>query len=248
MDFITLAVDQLVNQAAKLRYVFGKQARCPIVVRTPAGGGRCYGPTHSQSLEAWFVHVPGLKVAAPATPADAKGLLLTAIRDDNPVLFIEHKMLYNVKGDVPLRAARPVPFGKARRAKPGADATVVAWSWMAHRSEEAARELAADGGPDAEVLDLRTLNPLDADAVVESVRRTRRLLIVEENWRTGGVGAEIASRVCERAYGDLEAPVRRLATLDVPLAASPELERAALPDKDRIRNVIVELVDSKGRP
>ncbi len=241
MDFITLAVDQMVNQAAKVRYVFGEQARCPLVLRTVGGGGRCYGPTHSQSLEAWFTHAPGLKVVAPATPADAKGLLKASIRDDNPVVFMEHKLLYGCRGDVPDGADVLVPLGQARLARTGSDITIIAWSWMAAEAERAAVDLEAQG-VSAEVVDLRTLVPLDIETVMASVRKTHRVLIVQEACQTGGFGAEVACRVFEGAHDYLDAPIRRLATQDVPLSASPILERAAMPDRFRIAQAAAELV------
>lgn len=241
MDFITLAVDQLVNQAAKLHYVFGDPVRCPLVVRTAGGGGKGYGPTHSQSLEAWFLHAPGLKVVAPATPADAKGLLKTAIRDNNPVVFMEHKLLYAQKGPVPASEEALVPFGKARVAREGTALTIAAWSYMAHQAEIAAAEL-AERGVDAEVLDLRTLCPLDIGSVVESVKKTRRLLLVEEGTRTGGFSAEIGFQVFEHIFDYLEAPITRLTTPDIPLSASPVLEKAAIPDVAGIVRAALKLV------
>lgn len=241
MDFITLATDQLVNQAAKLHYVFGPDARCPLVVRTAAGGGRCYGPTHSQTLEAWFVHAPGIKVLAPATPADAYGLLKAAIRDDNPVLFIEHKMLYGTRGKVP-EQGDPLPIGRARVAKEGADLTIVAWSWMAAEAEAAAWEL-EDREIDAEVIDLRSLSPMDMDTVLESVRKTGRVMVIDEGCRTGGVGAEIAAQVFEQVYDYLVAPLRRVAALDVPVPASPVLERAVLPGREKILAQAVAMLE-----
>jgi len=242
MDFITLAMDPIVNMAAKLRYVFGRQARCPLVVRAVAGGGRCYGPTHSQSLEAWFVHVPGLKVVAPSSPADAGSLLISAIRDDNPVLFIEHKMLYNIKGIVPsIRQARPEPIGRARRIVRGRDLTIVAWSWMTRQAADAAAIMRQEG-ISAEVIDLRSLAPIDVETIVESVKRTGRLLVAQEACRTCGVGAEVAARVFEAAHDYLNAPILRVATPDVPLSASPILENAAIPDAHRIASAARELV------
>ena len=243
MDFITLAMDQLVNQAAKLHYVFGDQARCPLVVRAVAGGGRSYGPTHSQSLEGWFVHTPGLKVVAPSTARDAAGLLGSAIRDDNPVMFIEHKMLYPRRGCVPSRGAVKVPLGKARIARRGNDLTIIAWSWMAVESEWAAQELDARG-ISAEVIDLRSLSPLDMDCVVESVKKTGKVLLVEEGCRTGGISAEIGFRIFENVYDYLDGPIRRVATPDIPVPASPVLEKAALPCKDTIVQAAVQLVES----
>lgn len=241
MDFITLAVDQLVNQAAKLHYVFGAQARCPLVLRTVGGGGRCYGPTHSQSLEAWFTHVPGLKVVAPCTPGDAKGLLKAAIRDDNPVVFMEHKLLYGMRAEVEAGEPAIVPLGRARIARAGSDVTLVAWSWMAAEAERAAEALAAEE-ISAEVIDLRTLAPLDIEAVLQSARKTHRVLVVQEASRTGGFGAEIACRIFEGAHDYLDAPIRRVTAPDVPLSASPVLEHAALPDRHRIAQAARELV------
>ncbi len=233
MDFVGLVVDQMLNMATKLHYVFGDQVRCPLVLRTPGGGGRCYGPTHSQSLESLFMHMPGMRIVVPSTPADAKGLLKSAIRDDNPVLFVEHKMLYGRRGPVSEDADETVPFGQARCLREGEDITIVAWSWMAAEAEIAAEEL--DGcGVHAEVLDLRTLAPLDMASILASVKKTGRLLIVEEGCRTGGVAAEIGAQVFEQAYDYLSAPLRRLTAPDIPIPASPVLEKAALPDRDRI--------------
>ena len=243
MDFMTLTVDQLVNQAAKLRYVFGPRAQCPVVVRTAGGAGRSYGPTHSQSLEAWFMHVPGLKVVVPATPADAKGLLKTAIRDNNPVIFMEHKMLYGQRGPVPAGAERCVPFGRARVACAGEDLTIVAWSWMAAEAERGVADL-AELGISAELIDLRTLCPLDVETVVASVKKTGRVLIVEEGCRTAGVSAEIGFRVFEHAYDYLDAPIRRVTSPDVPVPASPVLESAMLPGRERIVAAARELMEA----
>ena len=244
MDFMGLVSDQLVNMAAKLHYVFGKQVHCPLVLRTAGGGGRCYGPTHSQSLESWFLHTPGIKIAVPATPADAKGLLKSAIRDPNPVLFVEHKMLYGRRGPVPEGANVTVPFGRARVACAGDDLTIVAWSWMAAEAQIAVQELGACGVR-AELLDLRTLAPLDMASVLSSVKKTGRLLIVEEGCRTGGVAAEIGAQVFEQAYDYLTAPLRRLTTPDIPVPASPELEKAALPDRNRIVQAALELMRAR---
>jgi pyruvate/2-oxoglutarate/acetoin dehydrogenase E1 component len=245
MDFCTLTMDQLVNHAAKMRYVFGSQVTCPLVVRMAGGGGKGYGPTHSQSLEAWFLHVPGLKVVAPSTPADAKGLLKTAIRDDNPVIFVEHKLLYGKKGPVPGPDAPAIPFGQARLACAGTDVTIVAWSLMAFEAEAAAQELAARG-VSAEVLDLRSLNPLDMASIVESVKKTHRLLIVEEGTRTGGVAAEIGFQVFEQIYDYLDSPITRLTTPDIPISASPVLEKAAIPDRACIVEAAIKLVKQPG--
>jgi len=240
MDFITLAMDQLANHAAKFRYMYGPQARVPLVLRTPAGGGRCYGATHSQSLEAWFLHVPGLKVVAPATPADAKGLLLAAMRDDNPVLCVEHKLLYASSGLVADNVP-PAPIGRAAVRRLGADVTLVAYSYYTGVALQAAEQLASSG-IDAEVIDLRSLVPLDSDTIVESVRKTGRLVCIEEGTRTGGIGAEVAARVAELAYEYLDAPIRRIAAADVPIPFSPPLEEAALPNQDDIVRTVKELI------
>ncbi|GIW39840.1 MAG: pyruvate dehydrogenase E1 component subunit beta [Candidatus Binatia bacterium] len=240
MDFLTLAMDQLLNHATKFRYVYGPQARVPLVLRTPAGGGRSYGATHSQSLEAWFLHAPGLKVATPATPADAAKLLRTAIRDDNPVLFVEHKLLYATTGEVP-EDPEPEPFGRAAILREGRDVTLVAYSHGTLLALEAARELSGEG-IEAEVIDLRTLVPLDTVTVCDSVRKTGRLVTVEEGAYTGGVGAEIVARVCEEAYEYLDAPVRRVAALDVPIPFSPVLERAVLPQAGDIARTVREVL------
>jgi pyruvate/2-oxoglutarate/acetoin dehydrogenase E1 component len=240
MDFITLTMDQLANHAAKVRYMYGPQARVPLVVRTPAGGGRSYGATHSQSLEAWFLHVPGLKVAVPSTPADAKGLLLSSMRDDNPVLFVEHKLLYATTGDV--REGEPtLPFGQAAVRRSGSDVTLVAYSYHTLLALEAAEQLARDG-IDAEVIDLRTLVPLDAETIAASVRKTGRLVCIEEGTRSGGVGAEVAAQVAELAYEYLDAPIRRVATPDIPIPFSPPLERAAIPTTEVIVQTATQLV------
>jgi pyruvate dehydrogenase E1 component beta subunit len=241
MDFMTLVTDQLVNQAAKLHYVLGEQARCPLVIRVAGGGGRCYGSTHSQTLEAWFMHAPGIKIAVPATPADARGLLKSAVRDDNPVLFVEHKMLYGLRGEV-TAGDEPVPFGKARMVTEGEDITLVAWSWMAAEAEAATAELAA-AGVSAELIDLRTLNPLDTDTLVASARKTGRVLIVQEAPGTAGPAAEIACRIFEQAHDYLDAPITRLAAPDVPIPASPALEQAVLPGRDKIAQAAIDLVE-----
>jgi pyruvate/2-oxoglutarate/acetoin dehydrogenase E1 component len=240
MDFITLAMDQLVNHAAKLHYIYGGQARVPLVVRAPAGAGRGYGASHSQSLEAWFVHTPGLKVVAPATPGDAHGLLKAAIRDDNPVVFIESKLLYGVKGEVPdpstSLGAGPdgvLSLGKAAVVREGEDVTLVAYSRMTALALEAAARL-DEQGIRCEVLDLRTLSPLDEEAILASVGKTTRAVIVEEDTRRGGVGAEVAAVIAEGAFGKLDSPLRRVACADSPIPCSPTLEQAILPSVDKI--------------
>ena len=238
MDFMTLCVDQLVNQAAKLHYLHGLE--CPMVVRTPAGGGRGYGATHSQSFERLFFGAPGLRIAAPATGEDAAGLLQTAIRDPNPVLFVEHKRFYPLRWEMPDELPPPGPFGKARIAREGSDVTIIAWSWMAHLATRVADRLAEDE-ISAEVVDLRTLNPLDRDAIAASARKTGRVLIAEEAPLTGGIAAELSAIVNEVAFGRLSAPVRRVAAPDCPIPASRPLEAAVLPSEDAIYQAALEL-------
>ena len=240
MDFIALAMDQLVNHAAKFRYMYGEQASVPLVVRCPAGAGRGYGPSHSQSLERWFVATPGLKVAAPATARDAKGMLKAAIRDDNPVIFIESKLLYGRRGEVP-EEDYVVPLGAARVVQDGTDVVIVAYSRMVEEALKAARAL-AESGVSAEVVDLRSLSPLDMDTVTASVEKCGRVVVVEEGHLTGGVGAEVGARIMERCFDFLEAPIRRVAALDVPVPASVVLERAATPDWEDIGRAAVEIV------
>ena len=240
MDFITLAMDQLVNHAAKLRYIYGGQVCVPLVVRCPSGAGRGYGASHSQSLEAWFMHAPGIKVAAPSTPADAYGLLKGAIRDDNPVVFLESKLLYGTKGHVP-DDGDALPLGQAAIVREGHDVTLIAYSRMTPLALEAADAL-DDRGISAEVVDLRTLSPLDADTFVASVARTHRAVIVEEDTRQAGVGAEIAAVLADRAFAQLDSPIRRVACEDVPIPCSPSLEQAILPSVDKVVAAVESLV------
>lgn len=240
MDFITLAMDQLINHAAKFRYMYNGQVSVPLVVRTPAGAGRRYGPTHSQSLERHFVATPGLLVVAPATPADAKGLLKAAIRCDDPVVFVESKILYGRRGEVP-EGDYVTPLGRARVAREGADVTVVAWSRMVEEALRAAEAL-AQRGVQIEVIDLRTLAPMDMPTVAASVQKTGRVVVVEEGALTGGVGAEIVSRIAAECFYDLSAPPRRVAAADVPVPASPALEDAVTPDARRIAEAVAEVL------
>jgi pyruvate dehydrogenase E1 component beta subunit len=240
IDFSGLAIDQIVNQAAQNRFMFGGQARVPLVVRTQGGSGRGNAAQHSKSLEAWFTHVAGLKVVMPSTPADAKGLLATAIRDDDPVMFIEHKMLYRTKGAVP-QGEHLVPLGSADIKRAGRDLTIVTWSREVLFALDAAAKLAADG-IEAEVVDVRSLVPLDRETILASVRRTRRLLVVHEAVRRGGYGAEIAALVAEEAFDSLDAPPRRLAGLETPIPYAQELERTVVPQVDDIVRVAKELV------
>jgi pyruvate dehydrogenase E1 component beta subunit len=234
INFALLAFDQIVNHAAHIHYMFGGQARVPLVVRMPQGAGHQLGPTHSHCLEAMFLQVPGLLVAAPSTPADAKGMLKTAIRDENPVIFIEHESLYGVRGEVPDGEDELVRFGVARVAREGSDVTIVGISRMAQTAERAAATLAADHGVEAEVIDPRTLRPLDLDTILASVRRTNRCVIVEEGWPHGGVGANLAALIGEQAFDDLDAPVQRVTGADVPMPYSKPLEDIAYPHEPQV--------------
>lgn len=240
MDFITLAMDQIVNHAAKLHYLYGELARVPLVVRTPAGGGRGYGATHSQSLDAWFLSVPGLKVVAPSSAADAKGLLKTAIRDDNPVIFIENKALYPRKGPVP-DGDYTVPFGSASLLREGSDVTVIAYSRMVEEALAAATSLDS-AGVSAEVIDLRSLVPLDTDTISASVAKTGRAVLVEEGVRQGGVMAEVACRIMETAFEYLEAPIARVGAGFAPIPCSEPLERSLLPSAKSIAAAVTSLL------
>lgn len=235
MDFLTLALDQLLNHAAKFRFMYGEQARVPLVIRCPAGGRRCYGPTHSQCLESLVMSMPGVKIAAPSSPADAKGLLKAAVRDDNPVLFVESKILYGRQGEVP-EGDHVVPLGQARVARIGEDVTIVTYSQMVEEALKAA-ELLAEEDIDAEVIDLRTLNPLDLETISASVEKTGKVIVAEEGHRTGGVGAEIGCRIMEELYYYLDGPIRRVAARDVPVPCSAPLEQYVLPD---YRSIVAE--------
>jgi len=231
-NFSILALDQIVNHAAKYRYMSGGQIRCPMVMRGPSGAAAQVAAQHSQAFESWFVHIPGLVVVMPSTPRDAKGLLKSAIRDDNPVIFMENEVLYNLKGEVP-EEEFTIPLGLADVKRPGKDLTIVAWS----RSTQfalAAAELLAKDGVEAEVVDPRTLRPLDEDLIFESVRKTNRCVVVEEGWRYAGFGAEIADRVQRECFDALDAPVIRVTAADVPMPYSKMLEKAYLPQPERV--------------
>ncbi|MEA4906200.1 MAG: alpha-ketoacid dehydrogenase subunit beta [Chloroflexi bacterium] len=233
MDFLTISMNQLVNQAAKIRFMFGGKASVPLVVRAPAGSGTGAAAQHSQSLENWFVGVPGIKVVAPATPYDAKGLLLTAIRDNNPVIFMEHKLLYRTKGQVP-EDLYTIPLGKADVKRQGSDLTILTYSNMTLRCLEAAEQLAKED-IDVEVVDLRSLKPLDTETIVQSVTKTGRVLIVHEAPVTGGFGGELAAVVAEsEAFDRLDAPILRLAGKNAPIPYNRNLERAATPQVEDI--------------
>ena len=239
-DLSALAMDQICNQAAKIRYMFGGQATVPLVVRTPFGAGVNIASHHSQSLEAWFMHTPGLYVAVPSTPYDAKGLLKTAIRGNDPVFFVEHKLLYPVKGMIP-EDDYVVPFGMADVKREGSDVTIVATLFMVHKALAAAEQLREEG-ISVEVVDPRTLTPLDRPAIVKSVKKTGRLVVVSEDCRTAGVSAEIAAVVAEEALDYLDAPIRRVAEPDTPIPFSPALEKAVIPDEKSIVKAVKEIV------
>ncbi|MCD6553290.1 MAG: alpha-ketoacid dehydrogenase subunit beta [Anaerolineae bacterium] len=233
MDFITLASEQLVNQAAKIRFMFGGKAKVPFVLRTPAGSGTGAAAQHSQSLENWFVHIPGLKVVMPSTPYDVKGLLLASIRDDNPIIFIEHKLLYKVKGAVP-EEPYTIPLGTAEVKREGRDLTIVATSIMVKRSLEAAEQLAHED-IEVEVVDPRTLKPLDEETIIRSVMKTGRVLIVHEACKTGGYGGELAAIIAgSEAFDYLDAPIVRLAGRDIPIPYNRDLEYHAVPQVENI--------------
>ena len=239
IDFITQAMDQLVNQAAKMRYMFGGKTTVPMVLRTEGGAGRCIAAHHSQSLEAWIMHAPGLYLVMPSTPYDAKGLLKASIRDDNPVVFIEHKMLYGMKGEVP-EEEYIIPLGVADIKKQGSDVTIVAYSRQLHVAMEAAAELEKDN-ISAEVIDPRTLKPLDLDTILTSVKKTSKLVIVSEGYKTGNVASEIAMLVMEHGFDLLDGPIKRVCAVDVPVPISPVLEDAAIPNKQNVIDAVKEV-------
>jgi pyruvate dehydrogenase E1 component beta subunit len=232
INFSLLAIDQIINNASKIHYMSGGQIHIPLVIRMASGGGSQLGAQHSQALEGWYAHVPGLKVAVPSNPYDAKGLLKTAFRDNNPVIFVEHTAIYALKGEVP-EEEYLVPFGKARLMREGRHVTIVGYSGSVHQSFRAATML-ADEGVEAEVIDLRTLSPLDIDTVVQSVRKTNRCLVVEDDWRFGGFAGEVVAQVQELAFDHLDAPISRVSGADVPMPYAGNLERAALPSEEQI--------------
>jgi len=240
IDFIGLCLDQLNNQVAKIRYMFGGKCKVPLTIRTEGGTGRTLGAHHSQSLESWLIHIPGIKVVMPSTPYDAKGLLKSAIREDNPIVFIEHKMLYNTKGPVP-EEEYTLPIGIADVKKEGKDVTILTYSRMTLFSLKAAEELEKEG-ISVEVVDLRTLFPMDIETMVNSVKKTNRVVIVEEDCKTGGTGAEIGMKVIENAFDYLDAPIIRVAGADVPMPKSQVLEKLAIPDVERIKAGVKEVL------
>jgi pyruvate dehydrogenase E1 component beta subunit len=234
VNFALLAMDMIVNHAAAIPYMFGGQVRVPLVIRMPGGGGHQLGPTHSHSLEALFLHIPGLLVACPSTPADGKGLLKAAIRDDNPVIFIEHETLYGSRGEVPENGDEVIQFGQAAIRREGTDVTIVGILRMAETAQKAADTLAHEHEVEAEVIDPRTLRPLDLDTIVESVKKTNRAVVVEEGWPHGGVGANLATLITEQAFDYLDAPVQRVTGADVPMPYSKRLEQAAMPHSEHV--------------
>jgi pyruvate dehydrogenase E1 component beta subunit len=234
VNFSLLAFDQIVNHAAAIPYMFGGQVRVPLVIRMPGGGGHQLGPTHSHSFEAMFLQIPGLLVACPSTPADGKGLLKAAIRDDNPVIFIEHETLYGSRGEVPDEGDEVLRFGEAAIRREGSDVTIIGILRMAETAQQAAKTLSSEHGAEAEVIDPRTLRPLDLDTILGSVRKTNRAVIVEEGWPHGGVGANLAALIQEQAFDDLDAPVQRVTGGDVPMPYSKRLEQAAIPHAEHV--------------
>src|SRR5215218_1807544 len=239
VNFSLLAMDQIVNHMSTIHYMFGGQVTVPMVIRMPQGAGHQLGPTHSHCLEAIYAHVPGMLLAVPSTPADAKGLLKAAIRDDNPVVFIEHESLYGAKGDVPEDEDLLVDFGHAAIRREGDDVTIVGISRMALTAEKAAEKLAEEHEIEAEVIDPRTLRPLDLDTILESVRKTNRAVIVEEGWPHGGVGANLAALIQEQAFDWLDAPVERVTGADVPMPYSKPLEQIAFPHEPQIVQAVL---------
>jgi pyruvate dehydrogenase E1 component beta subunit len=245
INFILAAMDQVINHAAKIRYMFGGTVGVPMVIRTPGGAGAQLTAQHSQSLEGWFAGCPGLKVVAPANPADAYGMLKTAIRDDDPVLFCENLVMYNVTGHVPDDGDFTVPFGLAAVVREGDDLTIVAHSYTVQRALRVADRLGQDG-ISVEVVDLRSLRPLDVETVAASARKTNRVLIAEEGWSTYGVGAELAARLHRACFDDLDAPVERVGAAEVPMPYSKPLERAALPLETKIEAAARSLLRESG--
>lgn len=243
INFTLVAFDQIVNHAAKIHSMFGGQFTVPLVLRTPTGGKQQLAATHAQSLEVLLAHIPGLKVVAPATPADAMGLLRSAIRDDDPVIFVEHMALYATEGDVPGRGDYAIPIGSAHVKREGTDLTLIAYAHTTLLALEAAAYLAREG-ISAEVIDLRALRPLDTPTIIHSVKKTQRAVIIEEGWRTYGVGAEIAATVQEATFANLAAPVRRVGGIEVPPPYARALEQAMLPNMQRVLDAIYQTLDS----
>jgi pyruvate dehydrogenase E1 component beta subunit len=240
INFAFAAMDHIVNEAAKLHYMFGGQFVLPMVIRAVTGGGRQLGATHSQTPDVIFAHFPGLKVVSPGTPEDAKGLLKAAIRSNDPVLFLEHATLYQMRGEVP-DGDYVIPIGKSKVQRPGKDVTIVTYSKGLELSMKAADEL-AKGGVEAEIVDLRSLRPLDMDPVIESFKKTNRAVVVEEGWKSFGVGAEVSARIYEQAFDYVDAPVRRVAQKEVPLPYNRTLEQSALPQVEDVIAAVKEVL------
>ena len=238
VNFSLLALDQIVNHAAAIPYMFNGHVRVPMVIRMPGGGGHQLGPTHSHSFEALYLQIPGLLVACPSTPADGKALLKAAVRDDNPVIFIEHESLYGMKGEVP-DGDHIQRFGEAAIRREGSDVTIVGLLKMAHIAENAAKELSEKHGIEAEVIDPRTLRPLDLDTILESVKKTNRAVIVEEGWPHGGVGANLSTLITEQAFDWLDAPIQRVTGADVHMPYSRRMEQAAIPHEENIIEAVL---------
>jgi pyruvate/2-oxoglutarate/acetoin dehydrogenase E1 component len=241
IDFTACCMDQIANEMAKARYMFGGKVKAATVIRTQGGAGRASAAQHAQSLESWFIHVPGLYVVAPSTPYDAKGLLKSSIRNDNPIIFIEHKLLYNIKGEVP-EEEYTIPLGSAEVKRKGTDVTVITYSRGVEWCLSAAAEL-EQIGIDVEVIDLRTLKPLDERTFLDSIAKTGRAVIVHEACKTGGFGGELVACINEKAFDDLEAPVERVAGLDIPLPFNPGLEAMAIPNKDKVISAIKRILN-----
>lgn len=239
VDFLGVCMDELFNQAAKMRYMFGGKIQVPLVLRCPCGAGFSAAAQHSQSLESWLAHIPGIKVVMPYSPADAKGLMLSAIRDNNPVIYLEHKGLFTTRGEVP-EGEYVVPIGKAAIAREGKDVSLITWSAMVGKCLQAADKLAADG-IEAEVLDLRTIAPLDRQSMLDTIKKTNRAVVVHEAVMTGGFGGEVAAFFADQAFDYLDAPVKRVAAPDTPIPFSPVLEQAFIPQPDSIVNAVKEL-------
>jgi pyruvate dehydrogenase E1 component beta subunit len=244
VNFALLAMDQIVNHMAKIRSMFGGQTHLPMVIRAPGGGGSQLGAQHSQSLETYFMHCPGMYVAVPATPADARGLLKASIRDNNPVMFLEHELLYNSKGEVPDDPEFLIPLGKAEVKREGKDVTIVAYSRMTILALEAAAELEKDG-VSCEVVDLRTLSPLDTGTFVASVKKTGRVVVVEECWRAAGLGGHLAAIIAEECFDRLLAPVRRVSGLDVPMPYSRKIEKLCIPQVETIAAAVRDVMSQQ---
>src|SRR5438270_1976249 len=242
INFSLLASDLIINSAAKFHYMFGGQPQVPVVIRTPGGGGAQRGAQHSQMLESLYAHIPGLKVAIPATPYDVKGMLKSAVRDPNPVIFVEHELLYNVKGEVPDEGVEyTVPLDRADIKREGSDVTILTFSRMLHVVLQAAEDL-AKSGIEAEVIDLRSIRPIDIDLIVDSVKKTHRVVVAEEGWKYYGTGQGLAALIYEHAFDYMDAPIQQVTGADVPMPYSKVLERAAIPNKNAIINAVKAIV------